>query len=220
MTIGIGVTTYNRPEHLKVFKEQIKKYSLPHLLYIAEDNPRIGIAKRKNECLRALRDMDYIFIFDDDCFPICNGWDQLFIDHFLKSGQHHFLYLKQTTTLKMLKEENNLEYYDNCGGCFMFLTKEVIKKVGGYHDGYGIYGYEHAGYSQRIHMAKLTTHPYISITGSDKYIYAMDYDFYLPFNKRLNHKSSLSNEIEKIPGYIEHNKKIYDIDQMKIYHPL
>lgn len=224
--IGIGVTTYNRPEHIKLWHEQMKKHipsvTIPHEVYIASDSQmRMGIAYRKNECLKALRHCDFIFLFDDDCFPIKDGWADYFIEQHKASGQHHFLYLKETSTIKKNGQNLSINIYDNCGGCFMFLTKEVIEKVGGYNKNYGYYGFEHAGYTSRIHHAGLTPMGmYLCPENAAQYIYAMDYDFHLPFNRQLKHTMSLINEVNSIAKYIEENHKVYVEDIKTIYQPL
>ena len=82
-----------------------------------------------------------------------------------------------------------MQHFDNCGGVFMMLTKEVVAKVGAFGD-YGQYGFEHAGYSQRIHKAGLTEHPYICANDTYKYIKALDYEGTI--------KSSVSDEVKQI----------------------
>lgn len=232
MKIGIGATTYNRPAHIKLWKEQTRKHtSLEECeVFIASDSfRRKGIAYRKNECLKALKDCDYIFLFDDDCFPIRNGWTDFFIDAHNASGQHHFLYLKETGTIRKVKEYLvtsdmrmfRINEFDNCGGCFMFLTGEAVDKVGGYNKHYGYYGYEHAGFSNRIHQAGLTTMGmYLCPERAGEFIYAMDYDFHLPFNRQVNHSPSMADEISNVPGYIEHNHEIYLQDIQTVNQPL
>jgi len=79
---------------------------------------------------------DYIFLFDDDCFPIKKGWVEYFIRQHKLTGEHHFLYLKETGTIKKINTVDGIGWFDNCGGCFMFLTKEVIEKVGGFSKEY------------------------------------------------------------------------------------
>lgn len=243
MKIGIGVTTYNRPKHLKLWMEQFIKYSPGMQVFVTEDDgfdentygeiKRRGIAYRKNECLRALKYCDYIFLFDDDCFPIKEGWAEFFIEASKASGQQHFMYLKQTPTIKNInkyprglqREDGStfvcqIEEYNNCSGCMMFLTKEVIEKVGGYNPAYGIYGFEHAGYSNRIHTAGLTPlGAYTCPAGAGEYIYSMDLDNHLPFNKQVKHEPSMANEIKNIPSYIELNKQIY-LQDTAVYIPL
>ena len=225
MKIGIGVTTYNRPKHIENWLTQIRLYCAVDVVYLADDcNDRKGIAYRKNECLRALKDCDYIFLFDDDTFPIKEGWAEFFIEAHKASGQHHFLYLKETPTIKIIdaigSQDGFINIYNNCAGSFMFLTKEVIEKVGALNPLYGIYGYEHAGYSNRIHEAGLTPMgKYLCPTGAGEYIYAMDFDYHLPFNKQVNHEPSLKNELHLLGEYLGNNKKIYEMDNV-IYLPL
>lgn len=244
MKIGIGVTTYNRPEHFKMFHSQVMKNWVgitnpkyidnrgefldnnSYPVYKSDDSTnRLGIAARKNECLRALKDCDYIFLFDDDCFPIKAGWAEFFIEAHKASGQHHFMYLKDTPGIKKIntylerKDELSIEAkyivdeYNNCSGCMMFLTKEVIKQVGAYNPQYGIYGFEHAGYSNRIHSAGLTPlGAYTCPSGASDYIYSLDFDTHLPFNKQIKHEPSMASEIGKLPLYAALNKRVYDND--------
>ena len=249
MKIGCGVTTYNRPKHLELFKLQLERhwafkdngiemYAVP---FIADDGEwyRRGIAVRKNECLRALKDCDYVFLFDDDCFPIKEGWAEFFIEASKASGQQHFMYLKETPTIKRLGthigqiEENHVVdsmkvkitcpvieiiEYNNCSGCMMLFTKEVIEKVGAYNPAYGYYGFEHAGYSNRVHKAGLTPlGVYTCPVRAGEYIYSMDLDNHLPFNKQLNHKSSIG--IREGLESIQKNKEIY-LQDTEIYIPL
>jgi hypothetical protein len=229
MKIGIGCSTYNRPKHLELWKEQTYKYT-PYFfdLSIEDDSKdRRGIAYRKNNNLMALRKCDYIFLFDDDCFPIKEGWAELFINASKASGQQHFMYLKETPTIKKTGNWTNfvqnatyINKYDNCAGCMMFFTKEVIEKVGAYNPKYGKYGFEHAGYSERIHKAGLTPlGAYTCPAGAGEYIYSLDLDNHLPFNKQVKHEPSMAKEIQNIPIYIQQNKDIY-LQDTEIYIPL
>ena|SRR3990167_3072097 len=242
MKIGAGITTFNRPEHKELCYSMLNKYRSEVLdIYIADDSTdRKGISYRKNECLRALKDCDYIFLFDDDCFPIKEGWAEFFIEASKVSGQHHMMYLKETPSIKKVGEfigqqeyerfldnrikvkfkvdKVKIESYNNCSGCMMFFTKEVIEKVGAYNPKYGYYGFEHAGYSNRVHQAGLTPlGAYTCPVGASNYIYSMDLDFNLPFNKQVNHRPSV--EVNKLVEYIDYNKNIY-LQDTEIYIPL
>lgn len=229
MKIGIGVTTYNRPGHLKMWHSQNQKYILSDkcVFYKADDSEdRKGIAYRKNECLRALKDCDYVFLFDDDCFPIKNGWAEFFIEASKASGQQHFQYLKKTPMIKCIHVENTIDdvkitsikCYNNSAGCMMFFTKECIEKVGAYDERFGIYGFEHCQYSDRAHKAGLTPlGAYTCPAGAGEYIYSMDLDNHLSFNKELNHKSSI--DIKEGLASIQKNKEIY-LQRSEIYIPL
>ena len=214
MSIGIGITTYKRKDLLQVCLDKIHKHTpRPFKLYVAEDTDeeRKGIALRKNECLNALKDCDYIFLFDDDCYPVQDNWTNFFIDAHKKSGFHHFCYL----TNKLHTEKSNyfiddlvIKSYVTCGGVFLFLTKEVIQKVGGFYNKYEFYGYEHLGYTLRIFFAKLIPEMYLCIENTDKYLYAHDYQED-GFSSTLDYKTRV--DLSEIGKYVleEDAKEIY-----------
>lgn len=217
MRIGIGITTYNRPEVLEVCKTQILANSFSHniTLYVAEDTDqdRKGVAYRKNECLRALQDCDYIFLFDDDCYPININWINFFID----SGQNHLLFMDKKFHKKDFVELNiyngndfvcTVERWSDCGGVFIFLTKEVVKTFGAFNGKYGLYGFEHADYSNRI-MGEKNNYPMLK--GTDKHIYAKDYS-------EENFKSSISDS-DKNKFFKTNFNKYFNEPQQK-YIPL
>ena len=240
MRVGIGVITYKRQKTLKLCNEKIWEFT-PQLddgsySYIVEDDSiqRMGIAFRSNQILKRFREREceYGFIFNDDCFPIKPGWAEFFIEAHKASGQHHFLYLKETPTIKCIDTHSNPETrqdykfsirqilsYNNCGGCFMFLTKEVIEKVGAFDETFGLYGFEHADYSDRIHMAGLTPMgKYLCPAGASEYIYAMDYDYHLPFNKQVDHKPSMP--VTEVVKLLQSSQQTYYNKQKTIFLPL
>jgi len=215
MRIGIGCTTYNRPECLAKWKEQIAKHTSMDnvLIYIADDSTeRKGVAFRKNECLRALKDCDYIFLFDDDCYPINDSW----IGSHIFSDQNHLLYLNESH-IKLgifnndYEESSPCNYYRDCGGVFMFMTNKCIKEVGAFNEGFSPWGLEHAEYSKRIKIAGLSDYDYASLCNASKLLYSEDYS-------NPNHKSSITNEEKN-----EHFKKNFPLFQKgieRIYIPL
>ena len=184
MRIGIGCTTYNRPAMLAKFYEQIKELSSYEVdLYIAEDTDedRRGVAYRKNECLRALQHCDHIFLFDDDAYPIKRGWE----DFFIKSGNGHLLFL--SAYHNKIATFNDVEIYADCGGVFMYMTKEVVEKVGAFNESFTPYAFEHAEYTQRIHKTGLQRYPYSCLKGTSEYLYSEDYS-------NPHHKSCITKE--------------------------
>jgi len=179
--IGIGCTTYNRPDCLQLFKEQILKHTNMEnvKLYIAidSDSDRKGVAYRKNECLKNLKECDYVFLFDDDCFPIKDNW----IDFFINSGEEHLLFL--SNKIHSYKETiKEVEVYSSCGGVFLFMKKSAIDRIGAFDETFGLYGFEHANYSNRI-LGKKGEYP--MLIGTENYLYALDYS-------RSNHKSTIN----------------------------
>jgi hypothetical protein len=219
MKIGIGVTTYKRPEMLEKCLKMIQTHTGEHKLYVAEDTDADlrGVAKRKNECLANLQDCNYIFLFDDDCYPIKKGWDKLLIDTHLKSLNHHFVYNKEPfCKIKNLVFGNHpvLESYEASGGTMLFLTQDVLKKVGGFYTGYDRYGFEHIGYSVRIHRAGLTNDFFLSLKGLNEYIYSTDYeeDGFFISNSTIDLKTKNELTIK--------NREIFNKEDQSIYLPI
>lgn len=248
MKIGIGCITYNRPDHLKHWIDQVSKLSPQDAVFhIANDSKdRKGIAYRSNECLRELYNAgcDYIFLFNDDCFPIKDGWCDYFINASNASEQHHFMYLHETPAVKKTKtlpviyssnpvssDENSgfcssgkttfiqIEAYSNCLGVMLFMTRECIEKVGGFSPNFSIYGFEHANYSNRIHKAGLTPlGAYSCPANASKYIYSLDIDCSLPeLHKRLKHKGSMSPK--EAMHHANKAMKVYQSEN-QLYYPL
>jgi hypothetical protein len=177
--IGIGVTTYNSPERIEKFKEKLFENIPTGMNYnfiIADDTKeRKGIAFRKNECLIALKHCDYIFLYDDDCFPINkNIWNAVIEIH-KRTNEHHFLFNLPEKHKFMGWFKNDLLVTEHTGGVFMFLTKEAIEKVGAFNEEFGFYGFEHAEYSQRVHYSGLNSHPFLTPYIINEYLFAEDY---------------------------------------------
>lgn len=214
MKCGVGVLSYNRPDHLRWWVKQVQDNTPEKdvTVHIANDNKeRKGIAFRSNECIKELYNegCDYIFLFNDDCAPIRSGWMNHFIEASQASGQQHFMYLHETPGVKLIEEihldpkgeetfkgslmDVAINSYDNCNGCMLFFTREVVEKVGGFDPAYKIYGMEHASYSNRIHAAGLTPiGKYLCPAGASEYIYSLDIDHTKPeWHKKLKHKSSM-----------------------------
>jgi len=190
--IGIGITSYNRPEVLKVCYENILKYTsnLDTKIHIAidSDEDRKGIAFRKNECLRSLKDCENIFLFDDDCFPKKHNWH----NHFIDSGKEHLLYMNRYNH-QYLGTKGNVEVYGMCGGAFMYMTNKSFQRVGAFNEKFNIYGFEHAEYSNRIYGRK---NHYEMLKDTEKYIECLDYS-------DKDHKSSIA-DIDKVK-YVKEN---------------
>lgn len=205
MEIGIGVTSYQRPDMLNRFLESIHKYTSSHRLYVAidTDKDRHGVAKRKNECLRHLQDCDHVFLFDDDVKILKKGWT----DFFINSGEQHLLYLNDNLHTPYYSK-GKITYYKDCGGVFMYMTKSAIEKVGAFNERFNTYGFEHAEYSIRI----LGRHGhYPMLKGTTDYLYAEDYN-------NNDHKSSIT-DFEK-SFYYNQNKSIFAQPITTIYRPL
>lgn len=253
--IGVGITTRNRPdvlnsclEHFYAFSEKSTKIvvvddasDFDHTIvenygYERHKNPeRLGIAKSKNKCLSLLTDCDYIFLFDDDCFPRQKGWEQYFINAHLKTGIHHFNQLPSSFSqvdniIDGRYEINGVKINRFSGVGFasstMFLTKRVLDEVGGYDKNYGFYGYEHCGYSIRVHRAGLTLGigPWLAMDDIEEYLYSYDHMYTnLGIKPPLSCVSEFKQSIhgENRDKFVQENEHIFQTEYYgDIYKPL
>ena len=218
--IGIGVTTYKRPHLALTCIAKIKEFTTePYKLYIAtdSDDDRRGVAKRKNECLKALQDCDYIFLFDDDCYPIKEGWEKAIIDKSKKTNSHHFCYNKEPFyKISGFKYINGveLECYGACGGVMLFYTRNVLQKVGAFYEGYDTYGYEHIGHSVRIFRSGLSADLFCCPSDMKEYFYSHDYDDEGFFSTQGTLDLKTKNELTS------KNKEICKNEDVQLYIPL
>lgn len=209
MRIGIGVTSYKRPDLLAHFQEQLKKCAPENKFDFCAVIDVPNIADAKNSCLKALKDCDYIFLFDDDTFPKQSYWDVPFIN----SGLKYSIYMNNTYSAA--QEFVDVTRYHDCAGCFIFLTKEIFEKVGYFNKEYGRYGYEHVGYSHRLKRAT-GDWAYVCLNETKNYIHSLDLDG--PKDWGLHHAPTIGFAERTILS--EANKGIYEkeISSSKLYY--
>lgn len=197
MKIGIGITTTpNRDvSHcVNMVEDNTPKDSYD--LFIHNDVEFKGVAYSKNMCLYALRHCDLIFLFDDDCWPIDRAWFKYLIKAHNES--HHYLYLNDRMH-GFEKRVGGILGFRDCGGVFMSFSKTVIEKVGYMDSRYKGWGFEHAGYSNRIHQAGLSQFKYQMPRSLSNYIQSQDYAGVTD--------GSTTKEIRS--QYYEHNRLVF-----------
>lgn len=220
MKIGIGVTTYKREDLLAECISKISEYTKSDFtLYVATDTDedRRGVAYRKNECLKNLKDCDYIFLFDDDCFPCKEGWETYIIQVSYLSKENHFV-LQDAKNHKVKNVSfvypHVLLNLENSGGVFMFITKECLKTIGGFYEGYNTYGFEHIGYSFRAYLSKVTSYPFVTIENLNEYIFSHDYQ-----DESFQDEMSSVSKDDKV-NFIEENKAVFEEEIKKMYYEI
>ena len=204
---GIGITTRNRPDVLKICLRHLREY-LPEetcKIIVVDDasSPenfsknrgivasyktfsydysaeRKGIAKAKNACLNHLTACKHIFLFDDDCFPNRPNW----FDVWLAPKLAHLTFSMDLRSLvdapadsahlHRVAEGQDWEAFSGGLGCCLYLQNKVLNLVGAFDPNFGIYGYEHAQFSKRCHMAGLSPHEYTAPKGVLDSIYSID----------------------------------------------
>lgn len=175
-SIGVGITTRNRADVLSFTIEQFHKYDNGQIKYLVVDDHserpdqnkmeslrigdytynshRLGIAKSKNVCIKRLN-VDHLFLFDDDCFPTCDGW----WEPWLNLAQHMIF---ANPNMGKTRETEDQTWWTGAHGCCMYFTRNCINMVGGFDPEFLNYGFEHYELTFRIHKAGLTPHIYIS----------------------------------------------------------
>lgn len=222
-SIAICITTRNRPNVLINSLVNWDKFSPVNSEYFivddASDYPRVhsdyrfetqqGIAKAKNKCLELAQGFDHVFLVDDDVYPKVARWEKPYIE----SGMNHLALTFEknskgeyySPSVRKTGTFNSLNTYTYPNGCFLYLTKKAIEKVGGMRPEFGIWGYEHVEYSQRIHDLGLTPHPFMDVPNSLDLIHVCDY---------YGEVKSCVSQFEKIRS-IPVNKKVLDENKGK-----
>lgn len=198
MSYGVGITTRNRTsslkaslEHFLAFPSAVDKYvivddaSSPEFdcseivdwfrnqvdaeVVLRRSSNRMGIAKAKNACLYPLQDMDHVFLFDDDSWPMVEGWAHKWSNATDAHGIHHSMVIAEildrygkpiySVTNTIGSGDTAINGWSNCLGCVLHFTNKAITTVGGYDEANAknVYGYEHAQMSKRCRDAGLTS---------------------------------------------------------------
>jgi hypothetical protein len=201
MNVGIGITTTpNRENRLNECLANIRKNTKAANLYVHDDKHFKGVAYSKNMCLYNLRHNSYIFLFDDDCFPVHKDWLEYMIDCFDYTGENHFLYMNELHQPLDTRTHVGVRTFKECGGVFMALTGIALSTIGYMDKEYSGWGFEHAGWSNRVYKSGLNSAPYLMPDKLPEYLFAYDYG-------RKKIESSVS-DFQKQSNY-QHNFKVF-----------
>ena len=213
MTVGIGITTTpNRENRFKTCLANIRAYTKVAQLYVHNDSNYRGVAYSKNMCMYHLRKCSYVFLFDDDCFPVDSNWVEYLVDCFDYSGENHFLYLNESHHPLETQTHVGIRTFKDCGGVFMAYTKDVLNNIGYMDKEYSGWGFEHAGWSNRVYKAGLNSAPYMMPNNLPLYLFAYDYG-------RKKIESSVT-DFQKQSNY-QHNLKVFqrELTEQPTYKP-
>ncbi|MCU6328943.1 glycosyltransferase family 2 protein [Enterobacter quasiroggenkampii] len=196
-SIGIAITTHNRPEVLKRAIEQHMKH-LPSgaLVVVVDDGSKpaavvpdnvkllrheqsCGIVASKNASLTALMDAgcEHLFLWDDDAWPIADNWHIPYIESPEPHLAYQFLDLagpRKINDMTVLYRDDKHIAYSGQRGVMLYYHRSAIDKVGGFDPVYGRGMYEHPDLALRIHNAGLTSWAFADVVGSEKLIHSMD----------------------------------------------
>jgi glycosyltransferase involved in cell wall biosynthesis len=186
---GVGLCTYNRSYNLpKVMENLMNTLPADCKVVVADDgstdrtveilNPyrnkillmrgvNQGVAANKNRALYALQDCSFICLLEDDLYPTCPGWFELYEDAAQLTDIHHFCRVQDKEVEETIPEfsewmkGNNVTpiYGPSPRGDFTFITSKVLEKVGAFNPAFKGAGYAHGEWSERVFKAGLIPHP-------------------------------------------------------------
>lgn len=195
--IGIAISTHQRPEVLARAISQHLKHLPPGALVVVVDdgsNPAAavpdgiqlfrheesrGIVATKNASLEALisAGCEHLFLWDDDAWPIADGWHLPYIASPEPHLAYQFLDLagpRKLQDLAVLHADDEHVAYTGQRGVMLYYHRSAIEQVGGFDPVYGRGMYEHSDLALRIHNAGLTTWAYADVVGSASLIHSLD----------------------------------------------
>lgn len=221
--IGIGVTTFNRPEVVAKTVKRIRKLTPGAKVVVVDDasehplpvsdyrfESTVGIAAAKNKCLELLMadsNVEHIFLFDDDTYPLVKNWWKPYVE----SQEPHLMYCfthwgngRPVGDSQVLYDDGTTVAYSHPRGCMLYVDRDAVERVGGMDFRFGRWGKEHVDWSNRIHAAGLTTFRYQDVKDSYDLIYSMDERDL----KAGEHSTTVS--LEERQAYRPGNQKLHD----------
>ncbi|EOT1756523.1 glycosyltransferase family 2 protein [Citrobacter koseri] len=195
--IGIAISTHNRADVFsRALTQHMKFLPAGALVVVVDDGSKpaavvpagvqlvrqetsLGIVASKNASLTALMDAgcEHLFLWDDDAWPIADGWHLPYIESPEPHLAYQFLDLagpRKLNDLAVLYSDDKHVAYTGQRGVMLYYHRSAIERVGGFDWIYGRGMYEHSDLALRIHNAGLTTWAYADVTGSDKLIHSLD----------------------------------------------
>lgn len=185
--IGIAITTHNRPDLLRKALEKHAAHLPPQAtLRVIDDGSQPpaaavegvglirhatarGIARAKNACLSALLDAgcEHLFLFDDDIWPRVDDWWRPYV----ANPQPHLMHIWGEA---MFYRDDHIAGFTRPKGAMLYVERRVVDRVGGMDPRFGLWGFEHESWSDRIHNAGFTTCRYQDALDTDKLFQALD----------------------------------------------
>ncbi|AGN83573.1 hypothetical protein [Enterobacter sp. R4-368] len=195
--IGIAISTHNRAGVLSQALEHQLKHLPPGALVVVVDDgsqppavvpdgvklirheKSLGIVASKNASLAALMDAgcEHLFLWDDDAWPVADGWWLPYIDSPEPHLSYQFLDLagaRKLNDIAVLYRDDKHVAYSGQRGVMLYYHRSVIERVGGFDPIYGRGMYEHSDLAMRIHNAGLTSWAFADVVGSEKLIHSLD----------------------------------------------
>jgi len=146
---------------------------------------RVGVATNKSRIFRFFLEnkaYSHLFLFEDDCWPIKEGWMDFYLDHHERGQTECLLFLPPgmygaLAYSKLLPAGAALNGYTQDGGMLLSLTRKAIETCGGFHKAFkaALYGGEHSELVRRLTRNALMPWTYLAPRGCEAYFDGWDY---------------------------------------------
>ncbi len=130
--------------------------------------PNLGVAANKNRALWMMQNHHFMCILEDDLVPTESGWFELYEEVSKRTDVHHFCRVQDKEIPESMPEFSQYLartmdvtplYASSPRGDLTFLTRKVIRVVGGFNPEFKGVGYAHGDFSRRVVQAGLVSHP-------------------------------------------------------------
>lgn len=218
--VGVAITTHNRPEVLAETLAAFQALSPDIPVIVVDDGSQtpaivppgvtlvrhefpLGIPAAKNRCIAELMDrhVQHLFLFDDDTRPLVPDWWRPYVESVEPHLQHswsHSAMGKPVPRMDVVYQDYTLISHGWSMGCMLYVTAEVVRRVGGMRWEFGQGMEEHGEYSQRIHSAGFTTFVHQDVPDSSTLIWAADRHGSVPRSIPPADRSALMARNEKL----------------------
>jgi hypothetical protein len=216
MKVGIAVITLQKRE---LHPNLLNLISGPTPVYVHVDSERRGPAYGRNQCMKALYDAgcDYIAFFDDDTYPVKAGWQRYMVLAATLGNVDVFGY-PEVPRAQRLATRGEIDYWQWCTGCFKFISRKAVEKIGYFNDAYKNYGHEDIAYLHRARVAGLTGQP-----GADaaprritEFIHSEDY---LGSSREYSYTANMS--LEEKEAAVQAGRPAFnaEVNSQQLYYP-
>ena len=141
---------------------------------VLRNRVRVGIAGNSNRLLQCLDRFEYGLLLNDDVEVKATGWDLFYKQATQLSGMQHFCYREPgvygaSSGTPITINGLSLRFVkDKPHGAVLAYTNDAFKKIGYFDETFGIYGFEHVDWSNRLQS--LNPAPgYFDLTGSSDF---------------------------------------------------
>jgi GT2 family glycosyltransferase len=199
--VAVAITTHNRHDVLARTLKQIEMVTPETIpVFIVDDasdppaatmtpemdkhnwvrfNDNVGIPRAKNKCIELCMQTtaNHFFLLDDDCYPMVENWWVPYVS----GEEQHYSYIfthwengRSVGDCSEIYKDSRMRAFNHSRGCAMYVTRDVIERVGGFDPAFGRGMEEHLEYSRRINNAGLSTFAFQDVVGSERIWYSID----------------------------------------------